>query len=667
MGRELHPVEAELASLLERGVEPSVQLLGGISVIEEAAEALGPSPLMPALLSALLAYWQNAGTAHDAILQRILSTLLENAKADFVLMEAIDLLDSSRPLPGASDETCFTIFLAKARRNHNALSGLARSASLDAALRWSTSNRRWQFRLLDFLLGLTIEDDPEFLRHAAKIIGVAYAHWREDALIPKLREISAVEAVNVDVLFELGMVSLVQGLDAPDPGGAQCRFKEAKGWFTKTDQMSEGSAEARLYTECLEVLSAYRNAEDVDRLKERCERVRKYAFELAAYQGGPDRPSWIGERHAEALSWSSLASTLTALAGDLEEAGWWEPAVVVENHILTAYSASRTIMRRGSDGTLDSLIRPRIEATLARHEGQAFQLKAWLKRNPSHLNSTDAMHLISQVDQLFEKGRNSPNPFEAVAGLSPVAALIDKAQLPEQTKRVLMEVTSSAFALQVDNMTVAECNVIESCRKIAGTHPDHQCSTQGRRLYDAVLLWTVRFLSNRLEVTQKDDQTVVYLFERPDGSLAHEGELQDDYFRWLATAASSSDLEPTNVGGGRADVRLRYSNERIVIEVKRELADASFDALAAWYAGQTTDYQNVSIRLGFLLVLDLSIDNREGTPHLTALFQTRLIHRTGEDVPRIVTIVKVPGRRKRPGDLTKAAKGRKTLDSGTGV
>jgi hypothetical protein len=171
----------------------------------------------------------------------------------------------------------------------------------------------------------------------------------------------------------------------------------------------------------------------------------------------------------------------------------------------------------------------------------------------------------------------------------------------------------------------------------------------------------VRFLSNRLEITQKDDPTVRYLFERANRTLAHEGELQDDYFRWLSTAASSSDLEPTNIGGGRADVRLRYSNERIVIEVKRELADASFDSLAGWYSGQTTDYQNVSIRLGFLLVLDLSIENREGTPHLTSLFETRNIQRVDEGIPRIVTIVKVPGRRRRPSDLTKAAKARKAI------
>src|SRR5258708_22754025 len=126
----------------------------------------------------------------------------------------------------------------------------------------------------------------------------------------------------------------------------------------------------------------------------------------------------------------------------------------------------------------------------------------------------------------------------------------------------------------------------------------------------------VCFLLKRWEGTRADDPTVEYLFQRADGSEVKEDVLQDDFFRWLTTNAAGSDLEATNLGGGRADLRLKSSSERVVIEVKRELQDSSFDSLASSYEAQTTDYQNVSIRLGFLLVLDLSINNDEGTPHI---------------------------------------------------
>lgn len=156
---------------------------------------------------------------------------------------------------------------------------------------------------------------------------------------------------------------------------------------------------------------------------------------------------------------------------------------------------------------------------------------------------------------------------------------------------------------------------------------------------------------------------MAYLFERADGMLAHEDELQADYFRWLSTTAAGTDLEPTNIGGGRGDLKLKSSGERLVVEVKREMSDSSFDAIAASYSAQATDYQNVSIRLGFLLVLDLTAKNSKGTPHITTLFETRAIPRPAESVPRSITIVKVPGRRRRPSDLTRATKSKKAIRS----
>jgi hypothetical protein len=657
MQRDLHPVEKTLASALEDGRHPSVIFLGGLKAIGDASASLARSPLMPELLRAVVEDWQEHLGVGDLRREKILSALLENARADFVLMEAVDVLDGLRPLPGRGDEICFATFLRNAQHPPKDLNALARSACLDGALRWSMANRRWQLRLLDCLLGLRSEDDAEFLRHAARIVGVAYAHWPEDGLLEKLREIAGIDVAEAEASFELGLANVTLGLDSPERDSGLSLFGEAKKWFERTTELSDGAG-ARLYIECLELLEAFRAAVDLPQLKHSCARIQQAVFEFSAYQGGGNRPSWIGARDQEALSWSSLAGTLAAVAENLAEPSWWEPAVVVEDHILAAYTASRTILRRNSDGSLDSLIRPRIKATLARREGQAYQLKAWLRRNPAHVNAPDALQLIAEVDKLFEGGISS-NPTEAVVGASPVAALIDKAQFPEETKRVLMAVAQNTLALQIDTLTAAESSVIESCRKVAGAHPDHQSNVHGQRLYDAILLWTVRFVANRLEVTQKDDSTVAYLFERADGSFAHEDELHADYFRWLATAASSADLEPTNIGGGRADVRLRASNERIVVEVKREMSNASFDALATWYAGQTTDYQNISIRLGFLVVLDLTTENREGTPHLTSLFQTRGIQRQGEDVQRVVTIVRIPGRRKRPSDLTKAAKSRK--------
>src|SRR3954468_21066641 len=145
MERALHPVEKHLASALEDGRHSSVTSLGGLKAIGDATATLARSPLMPELLRAVVEDWQEHLGVDDLRQEKILSALLEGARADFVLMEAVDVLDGLSPLPGRGDEICFGIFLGNAQDPPNDLNALARSACLDGALRWSMPNRRRQF------------------------------------------------------------------------------------------------------------------------------------------------------------------------------------------------------------------------------------------------------------------------------------------------------------------------------------------------------------------------------------------------------------------------------------------------------------------------------------------------------------------------------------------
>lgn len=653
---ERHPLERGLIAAREAGQQPSIENLGGMEAIISAAEELSASPMMPDLLQLLLQFYSQEQTANRTEVAKIVKKLLQGASIDFVLVEAVDILEQFRGLSDELDEPCFTVFLEKATDTAGKLNGFARAAALDGAFRWAASNRRWQFRLLDFLLGLSPGDDPTLLGYAAKITGVAYSHWRERDLLRKLTELVGVETAQADACFELGMANLADGFDAPSRETAQARLDEAKGWFDQSASAREGNPEARLYQDCLEILTQYSSGLNKDVLLKARERVQSHAFELAAWSrnGGP--PWWLGSRQTEATCWILLANTITGLVEHLEETAWWEPAAVIEQYILATYTAGRSILRRQQDGTISHFLRPTLAASLAREKGQAFLLKAWLKKNTEHEWANEARQLIEEVDRLIEREIRPEHPSEAAPLGQKVAALIDRASLPVGAKSTLHTVVSSAIFLHVANTTQAEEQVIEACRKAVGSHPDHCNNSNGRALFDCVLLWTVRFVSTRLELTKKDDPTIGYLFEREDGKLPRESELQDDYFRWLTTNAPGTGLEVTNVGGGRADIRVQLGSERLIVEVKREMENTSFDVIAASYAAQATDYQNVSIRLGFILVLDLVGPKNEGTPHITTLFETRDIARTGETVSRSITMVKVPGRRKRPSDLTKAAK-----------
>ncbi|MBR7981658.1 hypothetical protein KDX22_20820 [Burkholderia cenocepacia] len=654
----MHPIEAELIEVVKTGRNWRLEDLGGITKLAPAARSLGRTPMMPELLHPLVLGWSDANTVDRDVHKIVLHDLLEEATTDFVLLETVDILEHHRPLPDDGDELCFTLFLAKATTDDHSLSGLARGAALDGAFRWAGDNRRWQLRLLDFFLGLAPSDDTEFLRRAAKIVGVAFSHWRDKELVEVLCKLAQLEAVRPEAAFELGMAALAEAMDRTDSNTAASAFREAREWFDESAGTSEHRPEASLYLDGLDLLLSFHSGAASTSLDTVSARVQQHAFELHAWSRGSG-PPWLGARQAEAACWSALASAVAGLANSLDEPSWWEPAAVIEVGLLSVYSAGRSILRRDQHGGVEAMVRPRVHASLATQAGQAHQVRTWLQQNATHEWATDARDLIAKIDAFVEESGRPENPFEAASERTSLAAIIARSNIPEEQITVLFGVVANAMSLQLANLTGAEVDVIERCNKEARGHTDYSANMNGARLFDTVLLWLVRFIFNRLELTRGDDPTGAYLFERDDGSLPHEDQLQEDFFRWVATYAAGSDLEPTNIASGRADIRLKSGPERLVVEVKREEVDCSFDALFKSYSAQTTDYQNVSIRLGVLLVLDLATPNREGTPHLTSLFEMRHVRRNGESQSRLILIVKVPGRRKRPSDLTKFAKAKR--------
>lgn len=654
-GIQLHPVEVTLHGLLSQGKVPSVDDLGGFEVIAQAAPSLGASPSAGEILSAVLRDANDTLVKDAHPWKDLIDLLVRDATSDTVLIEMVDALDACQ-LPGGTANNVFAAFLQKATDVSGALTGYARAVALEGAFRLAAFDRRMQLRLLDALLGIQVSDESHFLRHAAKIMGIAHSHWREAELVDRLRLFSECEDAAYEACFELGMAGLASALDEPTREVANAIFLNSLQWFKKAASLKEAAPEAALYGECLTLLTDFDAHKTDVELRARSAAIQKSAFELLAWHADINSPAWLGARHVQAACWNDLAGTLASLADSLQQISWWEPRVVIECQVLAAYSAGRMILKRSRDGYLETLLRPRIESSIAQREGQAYLLKCWLKQNREHEQAPEADVILRGIDSLMTaEAQAQRNPTEAATVWAPVAAVLSQARCSKETERRAIEVVSNAYAFSLEGLSTAEIDIFDHCLASVEHHPDYRDSVRGAKLFGTVLLWTTRFLRNRLEITKKDDPSVTYLFETSDGTLPPESALQEDYFRWISTQSASGEMEPTNLGGGRADVALKATGERMVIEVKREMDDASFDSLANHYAGQTTDYQNVSIRLGFLLVLDLTAPKVEGTPHLRSLMQCRSIQRIGETEPRHVVIVKVPGRRYLPSGISKYA------------
>jgi hypothetical protein len=106
------------------------------------------------------------------------------------------------------------------------------------------------------------------------------------------------------------------------------------------------------------------------------------------------------------------------------------------------------------------------------------------------------------------------------------------------------------------------------------------------------------------------------------------------------------------IAGGRIDVRFAFGTDRIVTEVKRDQDPFAEEALAK-YLNQAGAYQASNVRLGLLLVLDLSDKSKgQGRSLEKNVWLTTKPSLAPEDLERHIVVIVVPGNRtKTPSQL----------------
>lgn len=637
----LHTYELAAIELLEQGERLTVEAFGGVSSFLEAVDELCVSPLMPEFLRISVSDEVASDQRWVARFDEFVCRCLE-ADADALnFAEAVELIDGGRPLALEASARCFKRLQSLAATPTEC--PMRRSIALEAAFRWAKDDRSRQLTVLRLLYDMDPSDSSIFLARAVKIIGLAGAIWNETGLREKLTATAGIDGICDEACYELGFALLRDGLEAPCRSLARDAFIESRNWFKRAAESREQRPDAIAMVHCLDALTAFSEGYLSSEIARLSDAASFECFQVVAWHLPTPRLEWLGCRQTEITCWSMLATKLGSLSAHIREPSWWEPALVIEQHLLVIYELSHTVLGRASEGGMQILMRPRICAALKRHEGQAYAIRQWLSRNTGSPWAAELSSLLGGI--------------EAVSLLddrdSSVEELLNRITNSSEARQTVVRAVANTLCMHINNRTDCELALLETCVQKATSIADYTENLHGRRLFDSVLLLTLRFLASRLEMTRADDPGIEYLFERSGRELPPERDLRDDYFRFMYANLSGSEIELSNVGGGRADVHFRSAGERFVTEVKRESGECSFDRLASAYAAQATDYQNVSVRLGILLVLDQSESRIGGTPHMSTLVQAREVQRSAEPTPRLLVIVKVPGRRFRPSDLTK--------------
>lgn len=649
MVANLQEFEKQIVAILSAGGVPSVESIGGPDALIQAAPHLAVSPFLTEVVQAIAI---SGDEDRKSELTNLAIDALTACRNGIVLRDCINVLDQLVEPTSKFANALFECY--RLRVLDSTLEPIGRAAALDGGFRFvvASPNRRYSF--MDTLIQVDHASTAEFSRWFAKIVGLMNSYWPDGALKVALENAASIAESADEASFELGMLFLAVGLSSVLPQEAKEAFCRARELFLKSEKAPGERPDALMYAMCLQILVDFYDQHLDGRSGQIAVQLETLLGELVLYHRSDSDPPWMRARSAELVLWRELGWKLKKLDDSFLEAAWFEPAAIIESYLIPIYRASRAILLRDEGGGIESLVQPAMVGRISENPSFSHVVREWLRQNADSVDAGAVSDLVAQMD-----GDNGLHRKRVILSgrirEEVVTAFLEQSQLRADDQRRLATLFQSTLGTWYRNLTAVQTEVLTKCIASVEDHPDYHDVPDVQVLFDSILLWTVTFVSTRLELMSSDEPALTYLFRTKGKNRARESELQRDFMQYLGSCVPGTRIEVTNVGGGRADVFVQLGAEKLVVEVKRESVDCSFDALSKAYSEQTFDYQNVSARLGFMLVLDQS-DRGGASTHLSALFRTVQLKRLGEIEPRSILIVKIPGERLRPSELSKKGK-----------
>jgi hypothetical protein len=639
-------LEQTMTTLLERGLSPTLADFGGLSVVASAVDAVSASKFSADFVEIAL---EEAGDEPAA--QLFAARVIARVQDDLSLNSLVEVLQVNR-LADDLEEGIFDHWL-KLSQDSSAAVITVRTASLLGALILKRNKARRALRLASAIASARLDDDPFYLAHAARVGGFLHSEEPHEGILEFLRDVVKVEEAADDANFELGLYNVGEALKEGDPARAKELMGFARVSFDSAAVAREARSDAKAFSIAINLLEGFYQRRPASEMAEWVAALKREAFAHSAYVYGSDGNPLLGSRGAQIAAWASLGMRVARLADEIDQAVWLEGIRVIEEELLTVYTASRTILGGQRAGGVEAIVSPRIQSSLLHNHAQALALRRWLSENSSSDKAAAAGELIGLVDDYI--AGQPPNPLDAASGSPLLAALQGRAK--------------ELGAFDAASIAIAKVLEIESSKL---SHAIMECLEAVRNefmvvemfaKYDEVMgvflalaLKTMLFIEHRLDATAAQDPAGAYLFENTDGRKALEKELQQDYLRFLRASKLGTHDEVRGLASGRADVFHEFGRVRIITEIKRESSAASFDALLENYGEQASAYENTNVPLGMLLALDLSKKQSVGQ-HISSLYKPFVGDFLEDGVTRGVLVVKIPGNRISPAVATE--RGRK--------
>lgn len=629
-----------ISSCLAHGETVTLEQIGGVDRIEAERDAVLQAPF----LDVLVAMTVTASESDQAILDGLLIDGFAAALSPTVLRDAAHLLIEAPHLRDRLARALTPILVAMVADRYDSRTDLMAVYALEALFRLALANAMNRHRLLALLTEIDGTPSELFAAHAAKLLGAAFTQWGGEDLIAALQRL--LPAAEAEAAFELGLITLGDGLEQVSMPEILARLEAAQLRFRQAAQADEDRADAVAYDAIIDMIWGFSDetrAADLHATLARLERA--IANRHALLQAG-SLPLWLAPRADREIAWVSLARGARRAVDDLSRPSWLNAAVTL-NAVLAVYDAERTV--KAGTG-LSLLLRPRIEADFVRERGLAEHLdQLLLEPDVFGIDARLAAQLRNGVQRRSEETEASRKAEENASyplltsvlhglpgadQLPQIAAAALESALGQQTDQ------AARFANPVINQLFRELTAaVASCTDYRGETKDG---------FDNLLAQILMFCTDRQDAGRKQlGPRTEYL--RADD--AKEGDLQSDLRQFIKGNLTTAEVlaEVEGIATGRSDIYVGFGGVRFIAELKRHFGAVNRE-VAKTYFGQAGAYQATNVRLGFLGILELA--DRPGPPPTIAdcLWHADYIPE-GSTLARHIIVFRVPGMLKTPSSL----------------
>lgn len=633
---EVHPIDKIVIESLKNSNPIKLIDFGGIEYFKKNIENIHTSRFLPEILKIIVAEIESTNDLERLEYEDILLNSLRFCDDEFSIQEVIQITQNEILSISDYKNSIFLIYLEESKNAKK--KAIVRSWFLEAAFRVSLSEKSKRFKLISHLIETPVKDEDLYLKHTSKILGLSYSSWQEEELIGKLEEIKSFKKGLDEVWFELGMCYLLMALNSETNENAISKFILAKDHFKKSIELNSERPDAIAYEASISILLSLNNSQLGIIKKEKLEKITQAITIYSVWHQSERDSVWMRARNTEMVNWYILIDKLDKLLIHFFEPSWFEPKIVIEKYLLNIYTASRTVLKRNHLGGLEKIIQPQIVSTLRDKENKLFLLDHWLSTQKDNELSKIGENL--KLDILNYKSNISRELYNSIPSISKLTNT-QKSDFEKFIENYKIQNTNSV-SINIERIFNESIPALTSI-------PDFNIA-EIKMGFSELFFHSLKFLISRMDGTKLNNKYLGYLFKQQSKPL--ENELQKDYFQYMNSTLlhGNTTVEKNDVAGGRVDVCFSFGKYNISAEIKRDWKDCSFEAIRAKYLGQAAEYSNTDVKLGFLIVLDLT-QKQNGIKSIESSVKVEIVEKENDPIKRAVVVIVVPGMKKTPSNI----------------